>query len=297
MLITVMKGLCLVGMVLTAVLMFRGYKKAAATEDGKEYIQTQKKHTIYNMVVALISNFFDTLGIGSYAIASSAYKIRGSVDDVNIPGTLNAGDAIPVLTEAFLFFGFVEVNTLTLISMIIAQIVGAYVGAGIVTKWDAHKIRWGMGIGLLVLGIIMIVKQLGIGPFGVAGMATGITGIKLVIAVIVCFFLGAFMNIGIGAYAPTFALVSVLGMNVASAFPIMMGGCAYLMAFGNAPKFIKENKLDWVATIANAVVGTVGVLIAYFLVKSLPLTILLWLVIVVVIYTSLMFIHDARKKA
>lgn len=46
------------------------------------------------------------------------------------------------------------------------------------------------------------------------------------------FFVGAFMTIGVGAYAPTFALVSMMGMNVQSAFPIMMGGCVFLMTFG-----------------------------------------------------------------
>ena len=69
------------------------------------------------------------------------------------------------------------------------------------------------------------------------------------------------------------------------------------MAYGNAPKFIRKNKIDLVATLANTIFGSAGVLIAYFLVKSLPLTILMWLVIVVVMYTAVMFLHDAFKKS
>lgn len=293
----ILKGLCIVGMLLTAFLMVGAFKRQLATEDGAAKIQEEKKHGAYNAVVGMVSYFFDTLGIGSYAIASSAYKIRKSVPDELIPGTLNAGGAIPVLLEAFLFFGFVEVNTITLVSMIFAQVLGALVGAGIVTKWDAHKIRLGMGVGLLALGIIMALKTLAVGPFsGGNGDALGLTGVKLVIAVIVCFFLGAFMNIGIGAYAPTLALVSIIGMSVGAAFPIMMGGCAYLMAFGNVPKFLRENKIDMIATIGTTICGCLGVLIAYFLVKSLPVDKLMWLVIVVVIYTSILFLRDALKK-
>lgn len=293
----ILKGLCIVGMLLTAFLMAGAFKRQLATEDGTAKIQEEKKHGAYNAFVGMVSYFFDTLGIGSYAIASSAYKIRKSVPDELIPGTLNAGGAIPVLLEAFLFFGFVEVDTITLVSMIFAQVLGALVGAGIVTKWDAHKIRLGMGVGLLALGIIMALKTLAVGPFsGGNGDALGLTGVKLVIAVIVCFFLGAFMNIGIGAYAPTLALVSIIGMSVGAAFPIMMGGCAYLMAFGNVPKFLRENKIDMIATIGTTICGCLGVLIAYFLVKSLPVDKLMWLVIVVVIYTSILFLRDALKK-
>lgn len=295
--ITIMKILFIAGMVFIGFMLFSAWRKQRSTEEGRKQIEEQKKHRNYNNVVALVSNFFDTLGIGSYAIASSAYKIRGSVDDVNIPGTLNAGDCIPVLLEAFLFVGFVQVDTITLITMIVAQVLGANIGAGIVIKWDAHKIRMGMGFGLFALGIIMAVRQMGWGPFGITGNALGLTGAKLVGAVIVSFVLGMLMNIGIGAYAPMFALVSTLGMNVQAAFPIMMGGCSLLMAYGNAPKFIRKNKIDLVATLANTIFGSAGVLIAYFLVKSLPLTILMWLVIVVVMYTAVMFLHDAFKKS
>ncbi|MDD5823530.1 MAG: permease [Firmicutes bacterium] len=292
----VLKGLTVIGMIWSAFVIVKGIKGQLATAEGKAEWDSQKKHGLYNGIVGIVAYFFDTLGIGSYAIASSAFKLRKSVKDEYIPGTLNVGAAIPVLLEAFLFFGFVEVDILTLVLMVAAQVLGANLGAGIVTKWDAHKIRLGMGVGLLCLGIIMAVRSLGIGPFGAVGTALGLSGVKLIIAVIVCVALGAFMNIGIGAYAPTMALVAILGMNVGAAFPIMMGGCAFLLAFGNVPKFVKEKKYDMVASCYTAILGTIGVLIAYFLVKSLPLDILMWLVIVVVLYTSILFLRDAIKK-
>ena len=246
--------------------------------------------------MAFVANFFDVLGIGSYATSTAAYKLKGSVDDINIPGVLNIGDCVPVLVEAICFFSLVEIDVVTLVSMLVSMVLGARLGAGIVTKWDADKVRLGMGFGLLAVGVIMILKQLGVGPFGIVGTSTGIYGYKLVIACVIDFFLGALMNIGVGAYAPTFALVSLLGMNVQSAFPIMMGGCAFLMTFGAGPKFLKEHRYDVIATWANTILGTVGAVIAYFFIKSMPVSILLWVVVVVVFYTAVSFLLSFRKS-
>ena len=295
-----LKGLCVVGMVLCIALTLLKVKANLSTEEGKAEWSEQKKFAPWNAMVGVVANFFDTLGIGSYATSCALFKIRGSIKDIYIPGTLNVGDTLPVLLEAFLFFGFVEIDTLTLISMLVAAVLGAFVGAGIVTKWDQHTVRLGMGVGLLILGAVMACKVAGVGPFGHTGTALGLSGVKLIIAVVVNFFLGALMNIGVGLYAPCLALVSVLGMNVGAAFPIMMGSCAYLMAFGNGPKFIKENRFDMVCTLCQMIGGVIGVCIAYFLVKNLPLDVLLKIVIVVVFFTSFMFFKDAltdKKKA
>ncbi len=293
--IVIMKGLCVVGLILNIALVASKVKKNRATEEGEAQWQAQKKFFAWNAMVGFVANFFDTLGIGSYAPSSAMLKLRGSVDDINIPGTLNVGDTTPVLLEAFLFFGFVDLDPLTLVSMLIAAVLGAFVGAGIVTKWNLYHVRIGMGVGLCVLGIVMVCKQVGVGPFGIVGTATGLTGGKLVIGVVVNFFLGALMNVAVGLYAPCMALISALGMSIKAAFPIMMGSCAYLMAFGNGPKFIKENRFDMVATICQMLFGAIGVLCAYFIVKSLPITVLLWVVVCVVFFTSFMFFKDAKK--
>ena len=294
-LIFFMKVICVIGFIFMGWLMLSDVARRRKTSEGKELWDEGLKHWKWNAMVGVIANFLDTLGIGSFATSSALFKLKKSVDDINIPGTLNAGDTFPVLTEAFLFFGFVDVDALTLVSMLAAAVVGAYIGAGIVTKWNRHYVRIGMGCALIAVGIIMASKQLAIGPFGLVGYASGLTGIKLVIGVVVNFFLGALMSIGVGLYAPCLALVSMLGMNVKAAFPIMMGSCAYLMAFGNSPKFVREGRYDMVASLCQGAFGVVGVCIAYYLVKSLPLTVLLWGVICVVFYTAIAFLHDAAK--
>lgn len=291
----VLKGLCVVGLILNVVLVVSQCKKNLQTEEGQAAWAFGKKHVVYNTIVGILANFFDTLGIGSYAPTSAAFKFGKSVEDINIPGTLNVGDTFPVLMEAFLFFGFVDIDIVTLALMLIAAVAGAFLGAGFVTKLDVQGVRLAMFIGLALLGIIMLCRQLGVGPFGITGEALKLTGVKLIIGVVMNFILGALMCIGVGLYAPCIALVSVLGMNVGAAFPIMMGSCAFLMAFGNGPKFVKENRFDMVASLTQMFGGAIGVLIAYYLVKSLPLTTLLYIVICVVEITAIMFLMDYLK--
>lgn len=292
----VLKGLCVVGMILNVVLVFAQNKKNLQTEEGKANWEFGKKHWIYNAIVAVIANFLDTLGIGSYATTSAMFKFGKSIRDIDIPGTLNVGDTFPVCLEAFLFFGFVEVETITLILMLVAAVAGSIVGAKFVNNLNAQGVRIAMGVGLFILGVVMALRQLGVGPFGIAGTALALTGVKLVIGVVANFILGGLMCIGVGLYAPCIALVSVLGMNIGAAFPIMMGSCAFLMAFGNGPQFVKANRYDMVCTLCQMFAGAIGVLIAYFLVKSMPLDVLFWVVLVVVFITSIMFFRDYAKN-
>ena len=291
----IMKALCVVGIILNIVLVFSQVKKNLQTEEGQAAWAFGKKHVVYNSIVGFLANFFDTLGIGSYAPTSAAFKFGKSVEDINVPGTLNVGDTVPVLIEAFLFFGFVDLDAITLTLMLVAAVAGAYLGASILTKVDVQTIRICMGVGLALLGIVMICKTLGVGPFGATGTALKLTGIKLIIGVVANFFLGALMNIGVGLYAPCMALVGLLGMNIGAAFPIMMGSCAFLMAFGNGPKFVKENRFDMVASLTQMFGGAIGVLIAYYIVKSMPLQTLLYVVCVVVELTAVMFFVDYAK--
>lgn len=296
----ILQILCIIGILLNAFLLWRSISANLKTEEGKSLWAAQKKKVVYNCFVGFFANFFDTLGIGSYAPSSAAFKFGKSVDDLYVPGTLNVGDTFPVCLEAFLFFGIVEVEPLTLITMVIAAVLGAFVGAGFVTKMDRQHVRLAMGVGLLILGIVMLCRQLGVGPFGIQGTALGLSGPKLIAAIIINFILGALMNIGVGLYAPCIALVSIMGMNVAAAFPIMMGSCAYLMAFGNGPKFIKENRYEMVTVIAQAIPGMIGVFLAAKFFSGLlgnPKTfaILLYIVVFVVFLTSIMFFVDYNK--
>ena len=247
-----------------------------------------------NVIVSAIANFFDTLGIGSYAIATSAWKFSKSVSDDLIPGTLNVAFGIPICVEATIFIQKIDMDTLTLVLMIASSIVGSIIGAKIISKLDIMKIRTVMGIALIIVALITLCKINAVGPFGIIGTARGLTGAQLVIGVVANFVLGVLMTAGIGLYAPCMALVLLLGMSADVAFPVMMGSCAFLCpACGIA--FVKEGKYHRGATIPMIISGSIGVLIAGFIVTSLPLTLLTYLVCVVMIICALMFFNDVRK--
>ena len=300
----ILKGLSLAGIVLTLILLILKTKelKGSTEKDaitgmtGEELIAFGKKHWIVTSIIGFVANFLDTLGIGSFAPSSAAFKMTKSVDDALVPGTLNVGDTIPVCVEAFLFFGLVDMDILTLILMLVAAVLGSLVMASVVTKFDRKKVRYALFVGLFLLATVILMKVFSIPPFGTTGTALGLSGVKLVIAVVGNFIFGALMSIGVGLYAPCMAMVLALGMDAGCAFPAMMGSCAFLMAFGNGPKFIKEAKIDIVATWTQAIGGTIGVFVAYYLVKSMPLDVLTKVIVVVVYFTAFLYLKDAIKK-
>lgn len=243
--------------------------------------------------VGFIVNFFDTLGIGSFAPATALMRQFKLTNDRTLPGTLNVSMTIPVVIEAFIFIKGIEVEPLTLVCMLGAATLGAVLGAGFVSKLDEKKVQYGMAMALIIVGIVMLLGQLNLMPSG--GEAVGLSGVKLIIGIIGNFILGALMTLGIGLYAPCMALVYALGMSPAVAFPIMMGSCAFLMPSASV-KFVKTGAYDKKASIAIALFGAVGVFIAAYIVKSLPLNILKWLVIIVIAYTSATMYRSAIKN-
>jgi uncharacterized membrane protein YfcA len=199
---------------------------------------------------------------------------------------------LPTIVQAIIFTTAIAVAPLTLISMVAAAVAGGYLGAGVVSKLPRRSIQLGMGIALLIAAAIFVMKVTGVLPPG--GNALGLTGGVLVFAIGVNFLLGALMQLGIGLYAPCLMLVSLLGMNPIAAFPIMMASCACLMPVSSL-KFIREGKYDKRMGIGLALGGIPGVLIAAFIVKSLPMQWLYWLVVFVVLYAAILMLRSALQ--
>ncbi len=244
--------------------------------------------------VGAFTNFFDTLGIGSFATTTTLFRFFRIVDDRVIPGTLNVGHTLPTVVQTFIYTSIIPVDVPTLFSMIGASLVGAWLGAGIVAKWPRRNVQVGMGMALLVAAGLMLMTQLKLFPGG--GDALGVTGMKLVVAVAVNFMLGALMTLGIGLYAPCMILVSLLGMNPKAAFPIMMGSCAFLMPVGSI-RFIREQSYGLRASFGLFIGGIPAVLLAAYIVKELPLEMVRWLVIAVVIYASVSLLRSAAAES
>jgi uncharacterized membrane protein YfcA len=244
-------------------------------------------------VIGFVVNFFDVLGIGAFAPQTALLKFTKQTSDRLIPGTMNVANTLPVLVQALIFIQIVEVEPITLVVMFLTAMGGAIWGAGIVAKLSEHKIRLTMGIALFMTAMFMFANKMN--WIQGEGTAIGIDGWKLVLAGGVNFILGAMMTAGVGLYAPCMALVFLLGMSPEVAFPIMMGSCAFLMPPASY-KFIKSGAYNRKAALLMAIPGTIAVLIAALVVKSLPLDVLRWMVIVIVLYTSATMFRAALQR-
>lgn len=244
-------------------------------------------------LIGFVVNFFDVLGIGAFAPQTALLKFTKQTEDRVLPGTLNVANTLPVLIQAIIFITVIKVEPVTLILMLLSAAAGAISGAGIVSKLPEQKIRLTMGIALLVTAGFMLAGKMNWIQGG--GTDIGLHNMKLVIAIVVNFILGALMTAGIGLYAPCMALVFSLGLSPQVAFPIMMGSCAFLMPPASV-KFIKEGAYNRKAAVAMALPGIIAVLIAALIVKSLPLDTLRWLVIIVIIYTSVVMLRAAFSR-
>ena len=244
--------------------------------------------------IGALTNFFDTLGIGSFATTTALFRFLRMVPDRVIPGTLNVGHTLPTVVQAYIYTKLVQVDMVTLFSLIAAAVLGAWLGAGVVAKWDKRRVQIGMGAALLGAAALMLMTQLNLFPGG--GEALGVRGARLAIGIGVNFVLGALMSLGIGLYAPCMILISLLGMDPKAAFPIMMGSCAFLMPVGSL-KFIRERSYAFRAAAGLAIGGIPGVLLAAFIITSMPIYYVRWLVIVVVVYTAItMLVAGLRRQ-
>src|SRR5215469_12691008 len=110
--------------------------------------------------IGFVTNFFDTLGIGSFATTTSFFKLWRLVPDEQIPGTLNVGHTVPTLVQAFIYIAVVKVDVTTLTLMLASATAGAWLGAGVVARWSRRKIQIGMGMALLVMAAFFLIRQL-----------------------------------------------------------------------------------------------------------------------------------------
>jgi len=248
--------------------------------------------TGYELLVGFITDFLDTLGIGSFATTTTMYRARKTIDDRLLPGTLNVGHTIPTFAQAFIYTKSVEVEPRTLVAMIAASVAGALLGAPVVARWPRRNVQLGMGVALLLLTAVLIFRQLWTQP---QTGTIGLTGGLFVLGVAGNFVLGALMTIGVGLYAPCLVMVAMLGMNPTAGFPIMMGSCAFLMPFASVP-FVRQSSYAPRAALGLTLGGLPAVLIAALLVKSLPLEMVKWLVAVVVTYTAVMLLVAASRE-
>ncbi|MFT3728057.1 MAG: permease [Terricaulis sp.] len=263
-----------------------------------------------------VTNFFDTLGIGSFAPSMAWLKLRKMAPDSYFPAILNAGHALPTVAEALVFIALVQVDPALLVGCIFSAILGSWVGEPIVQRAPVKLVQTVVGIALLVAALLFALKNLDSGfpainflfihtppiapthilPPGGGVDATALPMALFVVAIIGHFIMGVLMMFGIGLYAPSLILLSILGLNPIAAFPIMMGSCAFLMPISGA-RFVRTDRIDLRIVLGMAIGGIPAVLVAALVVKSMDLVTLRWLVVVVVLYAAGLLLRGALSPA
>lgn len=258
-----------------------------------------------DIAIGCVTTFLDALGIGSFAPTTALFKFRGVPPDELIPGTLNVGLNAAAFLETLLFVTAVTVQPALLVCMVATATAGAWLGAGVVSRMPRRSVQLFMGVALLIAAFFFAMKNvhelsarhadlgrlLDIFPPG--GQAFALAGWRFIVAVVVSFILGALMCIGIGNYAPLMILLALLGMHPLAAFPIMMASDGLLQPVASLG-FFRSGRFAHVPALGLTVGSFVGVLVAFFIVKSLPLTIMRWLVTAVVTYAAVSMLRSAR---
>src|SRR5262249_55941153 len=249
--------------------------------------------TALDLVIGLVTNFFDTLGIGSFATTTAAFRLFHLVPDELIPGTMIVGDTLSVLTQAVLFISVVEVDPLQLTALIVVCVAGGWIGTGIVTRLSRRAIQLGLGSALIVAAPFMALGILGWIPAGGTGRA--LTPPGFVLALAINFLLGALLPLGIGNYAPSLVMFSLLGMDPRAAFPIMMGSGAFVATLAGV-RFLSARRFHQQTALALTLGGLPGVMAAVWIVKSLSLEGLRVLVLAVVLYAAITLLRSGLSR-
>ncbi|HXS50492.1 MAG TPA: sulfite exporter TauE/SafE family protein [Sphingomicrobium sp.] len=246
--------------------------------------------TVESMVLGAVVSFFDTLGIGSFAPTTAWLKFRKLVPDRLIPPTMLVGLTWSVFAESIIFLKLITVDPVLLIGCAIAVLVGGLVGAPLVAHSRTWVVQLVVGIALVIAAIAYTMMNRNWMPAG--GAALSLPLALTIVAIIANFIIGILLNFGVGNYAPTLVILSLMGMNPRAIFPIMAAGAA-VMGAGACIRHIQMGKMDLKVVLGLGIGGVPGVLAAAFIVWKIPIDLLRWLIVVVVLYTAVVMFRAA----
>ncbi|MGQ0590999.1 MAG: TSUP family transporter [Sphingosinicella sp.] len=244
------------------------------------------------LALGAIVSFFDTLGIGSFAPTTAWLKFRRLVPDRLIPPTMLVGLTPPAMTQSIIFLILlgVLVDPVLLFGCAIALLLGGLVGAPLVARARVWIVQLVVAIALLLAATAYAMTNLQLFPGG--GTAAGLPLALTIVAIAANFLFGILLNFGVGNYAPTLVMLSLMGMDPRLCFPIMAAG-ASLMGAGASVRHIQIGQIDLRVVIGLAIGGIPAVLVAAFIVKTMPVELLRWLVIAVVLYAAAIMLRAA----
>jgi uncharacterized membrane protein YfcA len=255
-------------------------------------IATRTAPNLEAVALGAVVSFFDTLGIGSFAPTTAWLKFRRLVPDRLIPPTMLVGLTPPSMAESIIFLILlgVLVDPVLLIGCVLALLMGGLLGAPLVARARVWIVQLVVAAALLLAAIAYTMTNLHLFPGG--GTANSLPPTLMIGAIGANFLFGILLNFGIGNFAPSLVMFSLMGMDPRLAFPIMAGGAAMTGA-GASIRHIQIGQIDLKIVLGLAVGGVPAVFVAAFIVKTMPIETLRWLVIVVVLYAAAVMLRAA----
>jgi uncharacterized membrane protein YfcA len=180
--------------------------------------------------------------------------------------------------------------------MVISSGVGAWIGAGVVSRLPRRHIQLFMGVALIIAAGFFAMTAIGV--LAPSGTAMGLSGWRFVVAVLANCVLGALMCIGIGNYAPSMVLLGLLGMHPIAAYPIMIGSDGVLIPVASLG-FLRSGRFAHGVAVGLTLGGLLGTLIGFPLIKTIGehLALMRWLVILVILYAAQSMLRCAFAAA
>ena len=266
------------------VFLLRAAKRAHQTKPNGEAI-----------LLGGVTNFFDTLGIGSFAPTIAWMKFTKLVPDRLMPMTMLAGYTPPSVLQAIIFLVLlgVHVDLWLLLGSALALIAGAFTGAPIAARSRVKVVQAIVAGALLMAAAFYVLANLDLMPLG--GTASSLPLSLSLIVVAANFLFGILLNFGVGSYAPTLAILSLFGMDPRLAFPIMASGAAFAGSTATV-RLVQLTSIDMRVVLGLMLGAIPAVLVAAFVVKEMPVTMLRWLVVVVVLYAAASLLREAFRK-
>jgi hypothetical protein len=247
------------------------------------------------LALGAVVNFFDKLGIGYFANTAAWFRFRRFVPDRLIPPTMVVGLTPPAMAQSIIFLILlgVQVEPLLLGGCAIATLLGGIAGAPLVARARVWIVQLTVAIGLALASAAYVMAGLHLFPAG--GTASGLPPLQTAFAIAASFGMGVLANFGVGNYAPTLVMLSLMGMDPRLCFPIMATGGS-LMGAGASVRHFAIGEVDLRIVLGLALGGIPAVLVAALLVKEMPVDLLRWLVLVVIVYASAVMFLAAFKS-
>ncbi len=214
----------------------------------------------------IISSMADTLGIGSFAVNIALAKCLNTFEDDELPAVNNGAQVIPGMLESLFFMHVIPVDLVTLVTLVCGACLGGFLGAHVMSHLNKQAVRLTMMFCFAGMITLLLLDLSGLIPANAS--LTALHSWKLVIGFFALTICGALTTVGIGLFAMVQAVLFMLGVSPAVAFPIMTTAGAMQQPLSTLV-FLGQNKIPLQKTLLLSVVGCLGVAIALPIVSHL----------------------------